>query len=124
MKRTVTGLSWHPDGGRKLAAAYSCLEFQKASRDMTLDSYIWDIGELQRKAHLDLDPPQNPFWSQGYFCFRKPEQTGDEPEADISSHLSGLQPQRSPHAGGRQLQRTDRCVPVRWRWFSVCGDVY
>lgn len=44
LKRTVTGLSWHPDGGRKLAAAYSCLEFQKTSKDMSLDSYIWDIG--------------------------------------------------------------------------------
>lgn len=44
VKRTVTGLSWHPDGGKKLAAAYSCLEFQKTSRDMSLDSYIWDIG--------------------------------------------------------------------------------
>lgn len=45
VKRTVTGLSWHPDGGRKLAAAYSCLEFQKTSKDLSLDSYIWDIGE-------------------------------------------------------------------------------
>ena len=45
VKRTVTSLSWRPDGGRKLAAAYSCLQFQKTSRDMSLDSYIWDIGE-------------------------------------------------------------------------------
>lgn len=44
LKRTVTALSWHPDGGSKLAAAYSCLEFQKTSRDMSLNSYIWDIG--------------------------------------------------------------------------------
>lgn len=44
VKRTVSGLSWHPDGSRKLAAAYSCLEFQKTTRDMSLDSYIWDIG--------------------------------------------------------------------------------
>ncbi|XP_061597734.1 dynein axonemal intermediate chain 2-like [Cololabis saira] len=43
VKRTVTSLSWHPDGERKLAAAYSCLEFQKWSKDMSLDSYIWDV---------------------------------------------------------------------------------
>ncbi|XP_057675233.1 dynein axonemal intermediate chain 2 isoform X1 [Corythoichthys intestinalis] len=49
VKRTVTCLSWHPDGGRKLAAAYSCLEFQKASTDMSPDAYIWDIGQCDRQ---------------------------------------------------------------------------
>lgn len=44
MKRTVSGLSWHPDGGRKLAAAYSCLKFQKPSAAVSLDSFIWDVG--------------------------------------------------------------------------------
>lgn len=44
VKRTATSLSWHPDGGRKLAVAYSCLEFQKFSKNMCYDSYIWDIG--------------------------------------------------------------------------------
>ncbi|KAM4550026.1 dynein axonemal intermediate chain 2 [Fundulus diaphanus] len=43
VKRTITGLSWHPDGGRKLAAAYCSLQFQKTPKDMSLDSYIWDI---------------------------------------------------------------------------------
>uniref|UniRef100_UPI003AAB5D2A dynein axonemal intermediate chain 2-like n=1 Tax=Centroberyx gerrardi TaxID=166262 RepID=UPI003AAB5D2A len=42
VKRTATGLSWHPDGSRKLAVAYSCLEFQKATEEMSFDSYIWD----------------------------------------------------------------------------------
>ncbi|XP_034400408.1 dynein intermediate chain 3, ciliary [Cyclopterus lumpus] len=55
VKRTVTGLSWHPDGGRKLAAAYSCLEFQKASKDMSLDSYIWDI-ENPNRPEMTLKP--------------------------------------------------------------------
>uniref|UniRef100_A0A3P8TLU7 Dynein, axonemal, intermediate chain 2b n=1 Tax=Amphiprion percula TaxID=161767 RepID=A0A3P8TLU7_AMPPE len=55
VKRTVTGLSWHPDGGRKLAAAYSCLDFQKASRDMSLDSYIWDV-ENPNRPELTLKP--------------------------------------------------------------------
>ena len=49
VKRTVTGMSWQPDGCRKLAVAYSCLDFQKASKDMSFDSYIWDMG---RCSHL------------------------------------------------------------------------
>ncbi|XP_061656375.1 dynein axonemal intermediate chain 2 isoform X2 [Syngnathoides biaculeatus] len=55
VKRTVTCLSWHPEGGRKLAAAYSCLEFQKASRDMSPDAYVWDI-ENPNKPELSLKP--------------------------------------------------------------------
>uniref|UniRef100_A0A3B4ZGP5 Dynein axonemal intermediate chain 2 n=1 Tax=Stegastes partitus TaxID=144197 RepID=A0A3B4ZGP5_9TELE len=55
IKRTVTGLSWHPDGGRKLAAAYSCLEFQKTSKDMSLNSYIWDV-ENPNRPELTLKP--------------------------------------------------------------------
>ncbi|XP_047460178.1 dynein axonemal intermediate chain 2 isoform X2 [Mugil cephalus] len=56
VKRSVTGLSWHPDGGRKLAAAYSCLEFQRSSRDMSLDSYIWDV-ENPNRPETTLKPP-------------------------------------------------------------------
>uniref|UniRef100_A0A3Q3XBQ1 Uncharacterized protein n=1 Tax=Mola mola TaxID=94237 RepID=A0A3Q3XBQ1_MOLML len=55
VKRTVSGLSWHPDGSRKLAAAYSCLEFQKTTRDMSLDSYIWDI-ENPNRPEMTLKP--------------------------------------------------------------------
>ncbi|XP_022603131.1 dynein intermediate chain 2, axonemal [Seriola dumerili] len=55
VKRTVTSLSWHPDSGRKLAAAYSCLEFQKTSKDMSLDSYIWDV-ENPNRPEMTLKP--------------------------------------------------------------------
>ena len=44
-KRTVTHISWYPDGAARLAAAYSVLEFQKSSQDMSLDSYIWELGK-------------------------------------------------------------------------------
>ncbi len=44
IKRTVTHISWYPDGAHRLAAAYSTLEFQKAPRGMPLESYIWDLG--------------------------------------------------------------------------------
>lgn len=44
IKRTAAKISWYPDGAQKLAVAYSVLEFQKASPNICLDSYIWDIG--------------------------------------------------------------------------------
>ncbi|NP_001089510.1 dynein axonemal intermediate chain 2 S homeolog [Xenopus laevis] len=55
IKRTATHLSWHPDGNRKLAVAYSCLEFQRAPKDMNFESYIWDI-EIPNKPELTLRP--------------------------------------------------------------------
>ncbi|CAI5644626.1 unnamed protein product [Oreochromis niloticus] len=51
----VFSLSWQPDGGRKLAVAYSSLEFQKSSKDMSLDSYIWDI-ENPNRPEMMLKP--------------------------------------------------------------------
>lgn len=45
IKRTASSLSWYPDGARKIAVAYSILEFQKSQLDTPMDSYIWDIGE-------------------------------------------------------------------------------
>ncbi|XP_077399196.1 dynein axonemal intermediate chain 2-like isoform X2 [Vanacampus margaritifer] len=43
VKRNITNLSWQASGGANLAAAYSCLELQKAPADLSKDSYIWDI---------------------------------------------------------------------------------
>lgn len=44
MKRTVSHISWYPDGAHRLAAAYCSLEFQKSQHGMSLDSYIWELG--------------------------------------------------------------------------------
>ncbi|KAJ8390760.1 hypothetical protein AAFF_G00101400 [Aldrovandia affinis] len=55
IKRTATSLSWHPDASRKLAVAYSTLEFQRATPDMSLDSYIWDI-ENPNKPDMTVKP--------------------------------------------------------------------
>uniref|UniRef100_A0A4W3K2M4 Dynein, axonemal, intermediate chain 2b n=1 Tax=Callorhinchus milii TaxID=7868 RepID=A0A4W3K2M4_CALMI len=55
IKRTVSHLSWHPDGARKLAIAYCCLEFQRGSPEMSLDSYIWDL-EHPSKPDMALKP--------------------------------------------------------------------
>uniref|UniRef100_A0A8C9SCC7 Dynein axonemal intermediate chain 2 n=1 Tax=Scleropages formosus TaxID=113540 RepID=A0A8C9SCC7_SCLFO len=55
VKRTASSLSWHPDGNHKLAVAYSCLEFQRAPKDMSFDSYIWDI-ENPNRPELTLKP--------------------------------------------------------------------
>ncbi|CAK8685139.1 unnamed protein product [Clavelina lepadiformis] len=55
IKRTATSLSWYPDGGKKLAVAYSNLEFQRSSPDTSFDSYIWDI-ENPNKPELTVKP--------------------------------------------------------------------
>ncbi|PNJ87611.1 DNAI2 isoform 1 [Pongo abelii] len=55
IKRAATHLSWHPDGHRKLAVAYSCLDFQRAPVGMSSDSYIWDL-ENPNKPELALKP--------------------------------------------------------------------
>ncbi|KAK0684717.1 DNAI2 protein, partial [Pygoscelis papua] len=54
-KRTATHLSWHPDTCKKLAVAYSSLEFQQNTKDMSFDSYIWDL-ENPNKPELVLKP--------------------------------------------------------------------
>ncbi|NXG69350.1 DNAI2 protein, partial [Baryphthengus martii] len=54
-KRTATHLSWHPDTYKKLAVAYSSLEFQQNASDMSLDSYVWDL-ENSNKPELVLKP--------------------------------------------------------------------
>uniref|UniRef100_A0A8C5DDE6 Dynein, axonemal, intermediate chain 2b n=1 Tax=Gouania willdenowi TaxID=441366 RepID=A0A8C5DDE6_GOUWI len=49
-------LSFHPDGGRKLVAAYSFLGFQRRLGDPSLDSYIWDM-EKPNCPDVTLKPP-------------------------------------------------------------------
>ena len=55
IKRTSTHLSWYPDGPRKLAIAYSSLDFQGAAPDSNMESYIWDI-ENPNKPEMTLKP--------------------------------------------------------------------
>ena len=43
--RSASYVSWYPDGARKLAVAYSILDFQKQPEDMPLSSYIWDLSK-------------------------------------------------------------------------------
>lgn len=54
-KRSATHISWYPDGARKLAIAYSNLEFQGSAPDICMDSYIWDI-ENPNKPEFTLKP--------------------------------------------------------------------
>ncbi|XP_039085684.1 dynein intermediate chain 2, axonemal isoform X2 [Hyaena hyaena] len=55
IKRSATHLSWHPDGNRKLAVSYSCLNFQRAPEGMSHESYIWDL-ENPNKPETVLKP--------------------------------------------------------------------
>ncbi|KAK9824062.1 hypothetical protein WJX72_007469 [[Myrmecia] bisecta] len=43
LKRGAQYLSWHPDGSRKVAVAYSILDFQQQPEGSPVSSYIWDI---------------------------------------------------------------------------------
>mmetsp|Transcript_114715 Transcript_114715/g.263321 ORF Transcript_114715/g.263321 Transcript_114715/m.263321 type:complete len:569 (+) Transcript_114715:42-1748(+) len=41
--RSVSRLSWHPEGPTRIAASYSVLRFQKMADDMPKVSFIWDV---------------------------------------------------------------------------------
>ena len=55
VKRAATCISWNPDGGKKVAIAYSILQFQRQPDGMSLNSYIWDISN-PNYAELELHP--------------------------------------------------------------------
>ncbi|XP_057572243.1 dynein axonemal intermediate chain 2 isoform X2 [Hippopotamus amphibius kiboko] len=55
IKRPAMHISWHPDGNRKLAVAYSCLNFQRAPEGMSNESYIWDL-ENPNRPEIALKP--------------------------------------------------------------------
>lgn len=55
VKRTVTSLSWYPDGASKIACAYSNLEFQRNLPEASYASYIWDF-ENPNKPDQVLKP--------------------------------------------------------------------
>mmetsp|Transcript_22165 Transcript_22165/g.68973 ORF Transcript_22165/g.68973 Transcript_22165/m.68973 type:complete len:575 (-) Transcript_22165:73-1797(-) len=42
--RSCSYISWFPDGARKLAVAYSIMQFQNAPENVSKSSYIWDIN--------------------------------------------------------------------------------
>jgi dynein intermediate chain 2 len=45
IKRTVSNISWYPDGGKKLAVAFSIMQFQdRRMEQMSVNSYIWDVN--------------------------------------------------------------------------------
>jgi hypothetical protein len=55
IKRAATSVSWYPDGARKLAVAYSVTKFQGMSDNVSLNSYIWDIGKRTiRRSSVNL----------------------------------------------------------------------
>lgn len=55
IKRSVSHMSWFPDGPSKLAIAYCNTEFQAASPNISNDSYIWDLSNPNR-PELVLKP--------------------------------------------------------------------
>jgi len=57
IKRTVSNISWYPDGGKKLAVAFSMMQFQDSRMaEMSLNSYIWDVNN-PNLPETQLAPP-------------------------------------------------------------------
>ncbi|NWV75031.1 DNAI2 protein, partial [Dasyornis broadbenti] len=54
-KRMATHLCWHPDANRAVAVAYCSLDFQDSRKDMSFESYIWDL-ESPYNPELTLKP--------------------------------------------------------------------
>lgn len=45
-RRAATKVSWHPEpGSRRLAVAYSVLQFQQTASNVATQAYIWDISK-------------------------------------------------------------------------------
>lgn len=44
VKRSVMKMAWHPEGGQRLAVAYSVQRFQTMQDNMQFQSYLWDIN--------------------------------------------------------------------------------
>eukprot|EP00325_Prymnesiales_sp_UTEX-LB-985_P001884 CAMPEP_0174697580 /NCGR_PEP_ID=MMETSP1094-20130205/3399_1 /TAXON_ID=156173 /ORGANISM="Chrysochromulina brevifilum, Strain UTEX LB 985" /LENGTH=567 /DNA_ID=CAMNT_0015894583 /DNA_START=31 /DNA_END=1734 /DNA_ORIENTATION=- len=45
VKRTVSNISWYPDGGKKLAVAFSIMQFQdRRMEQVSVNSYIWEVN--------------------------------------------------------------------------------
>ena len=56
VKRTVSHISWHPDGGKKLAVAFAIMQFQDWRMEkMSNLSYIWDVNN-PNYPELELIP--------------------------------------------------------------------
>ncbi|KAG8468793.1 hypothetical protein KFE25_007311 [Diacronema lutheri] len=56
VKRTVSSLSFHPDGGRKIAVAFSLLQFQDERADSASNqSYIWAVDN-PNQPELEINP--------------------------------------------------------------------
>lgn len=63
-KRSVTKISWHPEGPTRLVGSYSNLRFQRMTDDMPVASYVWDIEE--RNYPLTELRTQSPIISCAY----------------------------------------------------------
>eukprot|EP00793_Prasinoderma_coloniale_P004648 PRCOL_00000409-RA len=44
IQRSAQYISWYPDGARKVAVAYSIMQFQGQPEGMNTSSYIWDVS--------------------------------------------------------------------------------
>ena len=61
VKRTVSNISWYPDGGKKLAVAFAIMQFQDWRMDkMSNLSYIWDVNNPNFPEQVHTRPRSRP----------------------------------------------------------------
>jgi hypothetical protein len=53
--RSAPYISWHPDGGRKMAVSYAIMEFQQQPAGMPVSSYVWDVNN-PNSPEMELAP--------------------------------------------------------------------
>jgi len=57
VKRTVSNISWYPDGGKKLAVSFAIMQFQDRRTSIAgPNSYIWDVNN-PNTPEMALVPP-------------------------------------------------------------------
>jgi len=122
----VTKVSWHPDGGRKIAVAYSVLQFQSGQDDLNVSSYIWDL-ENPNFPEMELVPP-SPLCSIEY--------SPKDPHILVGGSYNGLvsywDTRKGSQAAGSsavEFSHRDPVYDVRWiqsktgsEFFSVSTD--
>jgi dynein intermediate chain 2 len=71
----LRSISWHPEGGKKVAIAYSILQFQQQPADMSLSSYVWDVSN-PNYPDLELVPASGALPSASSFANLDPLKRG------------------------------------------------
>jgi dynein intermediate chain 2 len=111
IKRTVCDISWHPDGGKKVAGAYAVMQFQHWRMDtMSNISYIWDVNHPN-------EPEQELTTSSALCCL---QYNPRDPHLLVGGCYNGLVSYWDTRKGSGVLNPVDSSILER----SHCDPVY